>query len=156
MHAAAAAMALVGVPAQATCWTPQEVTAAKIRDLDTMLMVSALRCRTGTSGMLAAYNAFVVQDRVALTRVNEELRGHFAKAVGKAGALNAYDNYVTAVANSYGAGSEGLSCDNMVSIVQAATAEGATYEALSEIADRAGVQPRIDGGACPTVIASAQ
>ncbi|MBA3897231.1 MAG: hypothetical protein H0X36_08905 [Sphingomonadaceae bacterium] len=153
---AAACAVMAAAPAQANCWKADDVRAAKVRDLDTMLMVSALRCRLGDTGLLERYNAYVVQDRAALTDVNNALHAHFAAEVGKAKALDAYDNYVTAVANSYGAGVTGLSCADMGSIVDAAMAEGASYEALSAIAERANVQPRLEGGACeaPMTIAA--
>ncbi len=154
LHAFAALSALVSIPAQASCWTGREIAAAKVRDLDTMLMVSALRCRMGSSGLLAKYNAFVVQDRVALTAANNMLRAHFIAAAGKARGLDVYDSYVTAVANSYGAGSEGLSCADMASIVDAAAGEGSTLEGLLAVAERAGVQPRLDDETCPLAIAS--
>lgn len=113
-----------------------------------MLMVSALRCRFSDVTVMERYNAFVVQDRAALVQVNDTLRAHFAPGLSAKDALNAYDNYVTAVANSYGAGAEGMSCADLGSIVDAALAEGASYAALATIAERARVEPRLDGGAC--------
>ena len=45
MMVAGAVLALVSTPVNAACWTQSEVAAAKVRDFDTMLMVSGLRCR---------------------------------------------------------------------------------------------------------------
>jgi hypothetical protein len=150
-----ACAASVVTSAQANCWTPSQVAAAKVRDLDTMLMVSALRCRLTGSDLLTRYNAFVAQDRVPLTEVNDVLRAHFTESVGKAEALNAFDNYVTKVANRYGAGVEGLSCADMASIVDAAASEKPSFVALAEVAERAKVAPVLDEQACPLMIASA-
>lgn len=149
---ALAATAIVAAPAQAACWKPDQIAAAKVRDFETMLMVSALRCR-GKGNMLARYNKFVVQARPALTQVNNTLRGYFAEAVGPARALNAYDGYVTRIANRYGAGAEGLSCDDFSSITDAAVAERPSFRALAALADRAGVQPLLVGGRCDVVLA---
>ena len=149
---ALAATAIIAAPAQAACWKADQVDAAKVRDFETMLMVSALRCRQH-GNMLARYNKFVVQARPALTAVNNTLRTHFAEAVGHSQALNAYDGYVTRVANRYGAGAEGLSCDDFSSITDAAVAERPSFRALAELADRAGVRPLLDGGRCREIIA---
>jgi hypothetical protein len=152
--AVACVASLVVTPAYASCWTPSQVAAAKVRDLDTMLMVSALRCRKTNVEMMDRYNAFVVQDRIPLTKVNDVLREHFIEKVGHSEALNAYDNYVTKVANRYGAGSEGLSCEDMSSIVGAAASEQVTVEALIQVAERANISPILDEQACPITIAS--
>ena len=104
----AAAVALAAVPAtslQASCWSDAAVSAAQIRDMETMLMVSSRRCRGVGNTMIADYNRFVSQSRAALVQVNETLRAHFLPQ----GGLNAYDRYVTAVANRYGGGADGLS-----------------------------------------------
>jgi hypothetical protein len=145
---ALAATAIVAAPAQAACWKPDQVAAAKVRDMETMLMVSALRCRGNGGTMLSRYNKFVVQSRTALTQVNDALRTHFVEAAGPVRALNAYDGYVTQIANRYGAGADGLTCNDLSSITDAALSERPTFAALAALADRAGVQPRLDGGVC--------
>lgn len=144
----------VAIPAQAAdCWSEKAASAAKVRDLETMLMVSALRCRLGGQDFLADYNGFVRASRTALTEVNDRLRGHFQQAVGQAGALNAYDRYVTSIANGYGAGVKGLDCGDMASILGAAAAGNGSLAELEQIAERAGANPALPGGVCPMVIA---
>jgi hypothetical protein len=138
--------------AQANCWSDAAVSAAKVRDLETMLMVSALRCRTSDNAMLKQYNQFVIKSRPALTAVNETLRAHFAGA----GGLNAYDRYVTAIANRYGAGAAGLGCDDMTSILSAAQAEGGSLAGLARLANDAGVEPHLTGHSCAKAIAVAR
>lgn len=149
----AAVLAILAVPAgavQAQCWTEASVTAAKIRDMETMLMVASLRCRSGNPRMLSAYNAFIRQSRPALTQVNDQLRTHFAPA----GGLNAYDRYVTSIANRYGAGAEGLDCGDFASILSAASAEGGSYAGLARLADAANVDPVLSGGRCSVKVAT--
>ena len=136
--------------AQAACWSDAAVSAAKVRDLETMLMVSALRCKTSDNAMLMQYNRFVRASRPALAAVNETLRAQFASA----GGLNAYDRYVTAIANRYGAGAEGLSCNDMTSILSAAEAEGGSSTGLARLANDAGVEPRLVGERCGKMIAA--
>lgn len=139
----------------ATCWSEKAVAAAKVRDLETMLMVSALRCRLKGQDFLPQYNAFVRGSRPALVDVNDRLRRHFTGAVGASGALNAYDRYVTAIANSYGAGVEGLDCTDMESILGAARAAGHSITTLEALAERAQSNPVLPGGRCNLVIARA-
>ena len=151
----AAGLALAGTSvatmAQAACWSPQAVEAAAVRDMETMLMVSSLRCRISGVDFLESYNAFVRGSRPALTLANDRLRTHFAPI----GGLNAYDRYVTAIANRYGGGAEGLACSDMQSILSAARAEGNSLSGLVRLAKVAQVEPRLPGDACPeTVIAA--
>lgn len=150
--AAGAILALAGVPVQASCWTPREVAAAKVRDLDTMLMVSALRCRFETAGLLDRYKAVVTRHRAALTQINLELRDHFVSELGQKEGLHQLDRYITRVANRYGAGADGLSCDMLTSIAAAAEGEESTPEALIALAERAGVVPELAGQACPAPV----
>jgi hypothetical protein len=153
MLAAATAALLATSPASAACWTDSEVSAARVRDMETMLMVSALRCRASGYDVLASYNQFVRESRPALTQVNDRLRGHFAAAVGQTQALNAYDRYVTGIANRYGAGAEGLGCRDMGSIISAARGEEGSLAGLERVARDAGVAPELNGGICPRMIA---
>jgi hypothetical protein len=139
-------------PAQAACWSDAAVSAAKIRDLETMLMVSALRCRTADNAMLLQYNGFVMRSRPALAAVNQTLRAQFAGN----GGLNAYDRFVTAIANRYGAGVEGLGCDDMTSILSAAEAEDGSLEGLARLAAAAGVEPRLSDERCTKTVTAAR
>ena len=140
--------------AQAACWSAPEVSAAAVRDLETMLMVSALRCRLSGSNFIADYNQLINQSRPALTAANDQLRAHIVTVAGARGGLDAYDRYVTAIANRYGAGAEGLSCGDMASILSAANAERGSAEGLARLARDAGVEPVIEGGRCADAIAS--
>jgi hypothetical protein len=148
----AALLVAIAVPAgsvQAACWPDASVTAAKIRDMETMLMVASLRCKASGNALLGQYNRFVRQSRPTLTRVNDQLRAQFAPA----GGLNAYDRYVTSIANRYGAGAEGLTCNDMASILSAANAESGSYAGLARLANDAGVEPRLTDRRCPTTLA---
>ncbi len=94
----AMALALVATaPAGAACWQPEEYEAARIRDLQTMLMVSALQCRTRDPEMPAAYNKFVQRAKPTLLEGEKALLGHFAREGDKL----AYDRFTTSLANRY-------------------------------------------------------
>lgn len=118
--------------------------------METMLMVSALRCRSTDAQILGAYNHFVRSSRIALTQVNDTLRKQFADQ----GGLNAYDRYVTSIANRYGAGAVGLSCADMSSILAAAQSEGGSLAGLSRLAEAAGVEPVLSGNRCSVTLAA--
>jgi hypothetical protein len=143
-----AASAMLAAPAQAGCWSETAYQAAQVRELDTMLMVQALRCRKTAANFVNEYNRFVQISRPALLKANAELKMHFAREVGERGALNAYDNYMTTVANRYGAGADGLGCEDIASIVAAATAAGTSADELYRVAAAADMQPVIDGQRC--------
>lgn len=142
--------ALTATHAQAaTCWSTQAVEAAQVRDFETMLMVSALRCRNTGMNFLSDYNAFIRGKRTALTQVNDELRAHFRKAAAGKAALDAYDRFATQLANSYGAGAAGLDCADLASLMRAANAAPATRAALVTLAQRAGAEPKLPNNSCP-------
>jgi hypothetical protein len=153
--AAAVVLAAMGtaVPAQAACWSEAAVSAAKVRGLETMLMVAALRCRISGQNFLGDYNQLIRQSRPALTSVNDTLRAHFIESVGTRGGLDAYDRYVTSIANRYGAGATGLNCADMASILSAANAEGGSATGLARLANDAGMEPVLNEGRCPLTLA---
>jgi hypothetical protein len=139
--ATAAAGAMLAGQANAACWTDAAYKAAQVRELDTMLMVEALRCRKTAANFVAEYNRFVQVSRPALIQANAELKAHF-------GGLNAYDNYMTTVANRYGAGTEGLDCGDIASIVRAGLAAKGSPDELFRVAEAAQIQPAVDGSRC--------
>lgn len=154
----AAAAALVGImssaPAMAAaCWTEAAYKAAQIRDFETMMMVSTLRCRITGVDFSEPYNQFIRGKRSLLITANETLRGQFALAVGKARALGAYDDYMTKIANSYGGGMAGMNCRDFASVVDAAVAAPATMEAIARLAAMAGSEPRVPGDRCGITVA---
>ncbi len=145
MVIAGAVLSLASTPVNAACWTQNEIAAAKVRDLDTMLMVSGLRCRFKSAALLDTYNAMVVHHHGPLSEANARLKEHFTNVIGGASAL---DRYITRVANRYGADAESLTCESLLSIAAAAMAEEPTLDALVAFAERAAVAPVLPEGAC--------
>ena len=146
--AAMTASAMLAGSAQAACWTEAAYQAAQVRELDTMLMVQALRCRKTASNFVSDYNRFIQASRPALLKANADLKSHFAAQVGERGALNAYDNYMTTVANRYGAGTDDMDCNDVKSLVRAAAAAKGSA-GLYEVAKSADLRPNISGRRCP-------
>ena len=137
--------------AQAACWSDGDAAAAQVREMETMMMVGALRCRIANgNAMLTSYNAFIRAGRPALTQANDRLRTHFDSA---GSGLNGYDRYVTSLANRYGAGADGLSCGELASLIQAATSEATTLAGLQGLANEVGIGADLPGGRCAVKIA---
>ena len=146
--AAVLSVALCAGSANAACWSDAAYEAAQVREFDTMLMVQALRCRKTNANFVGDYNRFVVASRPALLKANATLKSHFAAEHGERGALNAYDNYMTTVANRYGAGTNGLGCEDVAAMVQMALAAKGSHAALSELADTVQMTPAVQGDRC--------
>lgn len=155
--AAVAAMSAVGcVPASAACWSDQAVDAAYVRDFDTILMTATLRCRVQGVDLTADYNKFVREKRAVLTGVNDTLRAHFAQDVSGRAALDAYDRYATALANSHGAGSPNMNCADYQGLVDAAVKAVPDRAVLLDMAFRAGARPALPNGRCVAQVALAR
>ncbi|WBO21881.1 hypothetical protein [Sphingomonas abietis] len=89
------------VPAQAAphCWAQKESTAAQVRDMQTMLMVAALRCRAAHIDISADYDGFVIAQKDALAAANLVIKRHFADEGGNQAD---YDRFATSLANNFG------------------------------------------------------
>ena len=87
-------------PAQAACWAGNEASAVRVRELQTMLMVTTLRCRAAGIDIGGEYNGFV---RAAVDNIeiaNLRIKQHIA---AEGGTQADYDRLATTLANSYGA-----------------------------------------------------
>jgi hypothetical protein len=78
------------------CWNEKTVAAAKVRDLQTVMMVGALQCRNSEHDVLTHYNKFIKAHRVAITSHNDVLKTHFKTSSH----VRDYDKFTTALANS--------------------------------------------------------
>ena len=160
-------LATVATPALAEekCWTSKEMGAARIRDLQSVLMVSALQCRTSGHDVLAEYNRFVVAGRATIVARNDVLKARFTRLQGMREGQRAYDSFTTAMANAHVMGSNATAsfCTAMEALASEASAAAAgpqAGDALEIIAERLGERPMGVGEACgevrsPVVAASA-
>jgi hypothetical protein len=142
-------------PAQA-CWDNLAVQAASIRHLDAMLMVTALRCRTGRDNFLSEYNAFITANNTVLGSQNAQLKLHFVKTVGSKSAENAADHFTIQISNRYGAGNSNMNCHQLKALAgQLASRSHEVFE-LAAVADKMVGMPELVGGRCHAQIASRQ
>jgi hypothetical protein len=138
-------------PAQATmaCWGQQQAAAAKIRDLQSRLMVATMRCRAMGVDVLAAYNDFVRVNRTTIQQANGLIRAQFTSGYGPQ-ADTFYDSFTTALANEYGADptNDEVCGQTAEAAAEAVAAQGDVPQLLA-LAERLGPAPQLPGGECP-------
>jgi hypothetical protein len=150
----AAAALVYAQPASAamSCWDEHETAAAKIRDLQSRLMVATLRCRAMGIDVLTAYNDFVRINRSTLQEANGVIKAQFDRGYGREG-QRFYDSFTTAMANQYGAdATSGSVCDETAAVAAEAVAAEGDVVRLVELADRTGGSPELPGGVCPITL----
>jgi hypothetical protein len=146
--AAAAALTVVS-PANAACWSAEHADAARVRDLQTFLMVETLRCSAVGFNISRQYNAFVRGNRAAIGQANDKLKTFFIKSSGPVYGQTAYDRFTTRLANTYGASPTSAdTCDSARSVAEEAAQMENDSEGLMMIADRQGLDPALPGGLC--------
>jgi hypothetical protein len=147
LGAAAIAMCLSSAApaASSACWTQADISAAKVRQMQTKLMVAALRCRAGGVDILASYNRFLRAKRAEISAANDRLKAHFRAAHASTGERD-YDRYTTALANAYGgARTNQDSCADAASLAaEAAEARGG----LIAVGDREVSSAKMTSGRC--------
>jgi hypothetical protein len=152
--AISAAVSLIfAAPAQA-CWSNAEEDAAKIANLNQMMMVSALRCRFGKENFLSDYNRFVKSNNGLLGDQNAVIKSRFARVSGAATAERELDRYSIGLANRYGGGVEGLDCVQLQNIAHRLANDRFNASSLAAFADQNADLPKLPGGSCGVTIAS--
>jgi len=73
----------VTAQAQAGCWNQTQVAAAKVRDLQSRLMVATLRCSAMGVDVASAYNRFLAANRETIRGANAVLMSQFQTLGGR-------------------------------------------------------------------------
>lgn len=109
-------------------------SAEKLRKLDIMLMVSALRCRFSADGFQADYYDFSRMHLQSLNAANRELEAGFRQQFGATGAKRALDRMSVSMANHYGQGHPTMGCADLKAATQelAHTGDRATLLAAAD------------------------
>ena len=156
--AAAATMLCVGMPANAAmgCWNSTQVAAAKVRDLQSRLMVATLRCQAMGADVTPAYNRFVRANRTTIQGANAVLLAQFRTGYGSQ-AQTHYDRFATALANVYGAdATDHEVCADTAALAEEAAAANGDIGQLVAIEDRFGFSSDLPGGQCGYSFAAAE
>ncbi|MEP7350461.1 MAG: S-adenosyl-L-homocysteine hydrolase [Sphingorhabdus sp.] len=140
-------------PAQA-CWTNAGQDAVKIKHLNTMLMVTALRCRGGADNFLPQYNRFVTNNSALIGTQNNLIKSHLAQTVGQKGAVNALDKMSIGFANSYGTGHSRMNCHELKQLASDLASQRHGVATLVAAADKVVDDTRLPGGVCATRMAT--
>lgn len=148
---------MICVPATANgqtgCWNTTQVAAAKVRDLQSRLMVATLRCSAMGVNVAAAYNRFLAANRDTIRGANAVLMGQFQTAHGRQAQVH-YDRFTTALANIYGDdATSGTVCAETVVLAEEAAEARGDIDALIGIADRLGFIAALPGGQCTVTFA---
>jgi len=148
----------VSMPAHAVmaCWNPTQVAAAKVRDLQSRLMVATLRCQAAGADVTGAYNRFVRANRETIQGANAVLLAQFRTGFGNGGGEVQYDRFATALANGYGAdATDEAVCAETEALADEAAAANGDISQLVAIEDRFGFSSDLPGGQCGYSFASA-
>lgn len=146
MTAAAAAWAVLAAgsahASAATCWNPVEEAAAKVRNLQTRLMVATLHCQLVGADITPAYNSFVRVNRSTLQGASSVLRTRLGE--------RAYDSFVTWIANvSAGSMADAAQCAVAAEVAGAGEGAGGDVQKLVALEARLNAPIALPGGACP-------
>lgn len=114
------------------CWSADLVRAAKVRQLDVMLMVGSLRCRSTGQDFRAAYDRFLLRHRPALGTANMAILREMRAKLGSVGALDTLDRASVRMANRYG-DQAGYGCADLGEVTTALAESGG--DALVQAAD---------------------
>ncbi len=132
---------------ETACWQPYEVEAARVRDLQTLMLMGALKCGNAGSAVEAGYNNFVAKNRNTIINNNNILKAHFMRDGGISGGQEAYDKFVTGLANSHSARAQsGSFCE--VSNTLMTLAQDASESELATLARNFADQPEGVGETC--------
>ena len=158
LFASAALLLCVSAPAQAVmgCWNETQVAAAKVRDLQSRLMVATLRCQAMGVNVSDAYNRFVAANRTTIQGANAVLLAQFRAGYGGE-AQTQYDRFATSLANIYGDdATDPTVCADTEALADEAAAANGDIARLVAIDDRFGFSSDLPGGQCAISFASAE
>lgn len=144
----AASTANVAAQAQEACWANSELQAARVHDLQTMLMIGSLQCsETSADPAVSSYNEFVRRTRDQLRDYNNVLKARFMRLHGVREGQRAYDTFNTGMANDHSSRARSKNfCATVVSLSQTATA--ASQDDLEAMAQNISDRPYGVGDVC--------
>jgi hypothetical protein len=151
--AALMAVSLVATPAQA-CWNNAEQDAARIANMNQMLMVSALRCRFGKQNFLNDYNSFIRYNNDVLASQHHLIKAQYARTMGDKAAFAELDRFIIGLSNYYGGGHGDPDCAKLEKLSKQLAAGRHDVNTLAQIADQVVGVPLQASQACSISIAA--
>ena len=133
----------------APCWTPEATDAARVQELETMLMTVSLRCRATGQDLGEAFTHFRILHSQHLAKVLARLGEHFGADKSVAG-KRALDHFLIQLANQFGLGqTDHNTCRTFDALIRELAGSGATADMLETFALTMIREPHIDGPRCP-------
>lgn len=136
------------------CWTSETIGAARVREMEVMVMAVGLRCRSLGYDITGTLEKFRTVQKNTILQADNKLRAHYGATKSKAGKVE-YDRFLTRLGNSYGAGSTDARTCKMFELVAEelgkpnATADSVELLALDLVRD-----PQIIGERCSAQMAN--
>lgn len=142
------ALALAGTAHASPCWEAGTVSAARLIELETMFLVTSLRCRAIGFDFRNSNERFSEAHQGTFGRAQHTVKAHFDR--GGADARNSYQRYLTGLANFYGAGrTDAHTCHGFEAINRELAGAVANPDLLNMIAAEMVRNPQIGGPICP-------
>lgn len=146
-----AALALVGLflagPAEAACIDRQTLTAARVHQFETMMMVVSLRCNRIGYDMHSSYEGMVVAHQAPFGQAATRLR-HYLGGDGIDPHSGGFDRYATILGNSYGGGATTLATCQTLDQVAGELAKVPDARLLTQVSETLIARPKLDEMAC--------
>lgn len=99
MATSVTAQASAELASVAECWRADEAKAVRIQNLQTMLMVDAIKCQETMASTLEGYNAFLAKRQDTLIANKYLMQAHFVRKLGPVEGAKAATDYDTKVGN---------------------------------------------------------
>lgn len=142
------ALALAGTAQASPCWDTGTVNAGRLIELETMFLVSSLRCRAIGVDFRDSNESFAEAYKHTFGTAQHTVMAHFDKA--GADSRGNYQRYLTGLANFYGAGrTDAETCGGFEAINRELATAAANPDLLGMIATAMVRDPQIDGVICP-------
>jgi hypothetical protein len=139
--------------AHAACWSAEDVRAAKVRDLQTLLMVVGERCTGAGFGGSGDYAAFDRQ-RGGIAASAQRLKARFWTLHGPADGSRLLDGFDKTLARQYArVPIVAENCGQVQALAGEAAGAAGSMLALAELADQHSFTPPLAGGVCGVSLA---
>lgn len=153
MRPSVAALALAGLllapSAQAAaCWQAAEIGAARINELETLLMTTSLRCRSIGIDFRDEHDRMVASYNPMFAAAQDRLKVHYGAKT--AAGRQDFQRYITTIANRYGTGQVNAATCQRFQIIHRELVNGpANHDLLATIAMAMVRDPWLDAPRCP-------
>lgn len=152
---AAAGIAAAPAAAAPACWSREDVAAAKVADLQTMLVTVSPRCEAAGNGTAAEVRAFAEANRMAIAAGEQRLKARFWTLEGPEQGRRHFVAYGETLARFYVAVPPvAENCAQVAAVAREAAAGAGTLAGLIAVAERNHFTPALPGGLCDMKIAA--